>query len=102
MELYDPTPVNLARYAFEVLLAAFIALLNLLQLVDILMAGLTRKGRRQGGLRAYFSHGGNWLQLFNNVLLLAGVGLWWTFVNYHAKQFTMELRYPVSYARVPN
>jgi hypothetical protein len=47
-------------------------------------------------LRGYISHGSTWLQLVNNALLLTGVGLWWTFVNSHAKTFSMELRYPVS------
>jgi hypothetical protein len=94
--LYSPTAANLARYAFEVLLAAGIVLLTALQLFDIARSVLTAKGRRQGGLQGYFSHGSSWLKLANNALLVAGVGLWWTFVNSHAKTFNMDLRYPVS------
>jgi hypothetical protein len=96
LELYTPTAANLARYAFEVLLAAGIVLLAALQLLDMARSVLTAKGRRKGGLIGYLSHGSTWLQLVNNTLLLTGVGLWWTFVNSHAKVFSMELRYPVS------
>lgn len=96
LELYTPTAANLARYAFEILLAGGIVLLAALQLLDILRSLLTAKGRRQGGLTGYLSHGSTWVQLANNALLLAGVGLWWTFVNSHAKTFSMDLRYPVS------
>jgi len=96
LELYTPTAANLARYAFEVLMAAGIVLLAALQLLDAARSVLTARGRRQGGLRAYFSHGSVWLQLANNALLLTGVALWWTFVNSHAKTFSMDLRYPVS------
>lgn len=96
LELYTPTAANLARYTFEVLLAAGIVLLAALQLLDIARAVLTAKGRRKGGLRGYLSRGSTWLSLVNNALLLAGVGLWWTFVNSHAKTFSMDLRYPVS------
>jgi hypothetical protein len=99
LELYTPTAANLARYAFEVLLAAGIVLLAALQLLDICRSVLTAKGQRQGGLRNYFSHWGAWLQLANNALLLTAVGLWWTFVNSHAKLFSMDLRYPVSPSR---
>eukprot|EP00879_Flechtneria_rotunda_P008905 GHRR01009325.1.p1 GENE.GHRR01009325.1~~GHRR01009325.1.p1 ORF type:complete len:543 (+),score=191.85 GHRR01009325.1:394-2022(+) len=95
LELYDATPANLARYAFEVLLAGCIVMLMVLQLKDIGASVLTQKGQRRGGLKAYFSSGSVWLKLVNNVLLLAGMGLWWTFVNQHAKQFSMNLRYPV-------
>jgi hypothetical protein len=96
LELYTATPANLARYAFEVLLAGGIVLLVGLQLVEVGRAVATARGRRRGGLTAYLSHGDVWLRLANNALLLAGVGLWWTFVNRHAKLFGMELRYPVS------
>lgn len=100
LELYTPTAANLARYAFEVLLAAGIVLLAALQLFDAARSVLTARGRRQGGLRGYLSHGSTWLQLVNNGLLLAAVGLWWTFVNSHAKLFSMDLRYPVRCDRV--
>jgi hypothetical protein len=96
LELYTPTAANLARYAFEVLLAACIVFLAALQLFELARSVLTARGRWQGGLRGYISHGSTWLQLVNNALLLTGVGLWWTFVNSHAKTFSMELRYPVS------
>jgi hypothetical protein len=96
LELYDSTVANLARYAFEILLAGCIALLNLLQLKDILASVLTAKGRRRGGLMTYFKSGGHVLKLVNNVLLAAGVGLWWVFVNEHAKTFALDVRYPVS------
>jgi hypothetical protein len=66
-----------------------------MQLLDAARSVLTARGRRQGGLRGYLSHGSTWLQLVNNALLLTGVGLWWTFVNSHAKTLSMELRYPV-------
>lgn len=95
LELYTPSAANLARYAFEVLLAAAIVGLNALQLREAAAAGLTAKGRRAGGLRAYFSRGSTWLRAANNALLLAGVGLWWSFANQHARAFSMELRYPV-------
>lgn len=95
LELYTPTAANLARYAFEVLLAAGIVALNALQLSEVAAAGLTPKGRRAGGLRAYASCGSTWLRAANNMLLLAGVGLWWTFANQHARAFSMDLRYPV-------
>lgn len=96
LELYTPTAANLARYAFEVLLAAGIVLLAFLQLLEMGRSVLTARGRRQGGLWGYLSHGSTWLQFVNNTLLLTGVGLWWTFVNSHAKVFSMDLRYPVS------
>lgn len=96
LELYTPTTANLVRYAFEVLLAACIVFLASMQLLDAARSEVTAKGRRQGGLKGYLSHGSTWLQLVNNTLLLTGVGLWWTFVNSHAKTFSMDLRYPVS------
>ncbi|WIA39913.1 hypothetical protein OEZ86_013355 [Tetradesmus obliquus] len=96
LELYDPTSANLARYAFEVLLAGCIVLLNLIELARFAQAArYSWRGRIDKGLGQYLSSIGVWLRLANNVLLLAGLGLWWTFVNSHAKQFNMDLRYPV-------
>eukprot|EP00883_Tetradesmus_obliquus_P001212 jgi/Sobl393_1/11292/SZX78320.1 len=96
LELYDPTSANLARYAFEVLLAGCIVLLSLIELARFAQAArYSWRGRIDKGLGQYLSSIGVWLRLANNVLLLAGLGLWWTFVNSHAKQFNMDLRYPV-------
>jgi hypothetical protein len=97
LELYDPTSANLARYAFEVLLAGCIVLLNIIELARFMQAARwSWRGRLDKGLRQHLSSIGVWLRLVNNVLLLTGLGLWWTFVNQHAKQFSMDLRYPVS------
>lgn len=43
LELYDATPANLSRYAFEVMLAAFIVLLNLIELWELLRATFTAR-----------------------------------------------------------
>jgi hypothetical protein len=97
LELYDPTSANLARYAFEILLAGCIVLLNIIELARFAQAARwSWRGRQDKGLRQHLSSIGVWLRLVNNVLLLTGLGLWWTFVNEHAKKFSMDLRYPVS------
>jgi hypothetical protein len=97
LELYDPTSANLARYAFEILLAGCIVLLNVIEIARFAQAArFSLRGRRDKGISQYLSSVGVWLRLVNNVLLLVGLGLWWTFVNTHAKQFNMDLRYPVS------
>jgi hypothetical protein len=97
LELYDPRSANLARYAFEILLAGCIVLLNIIELARFAQAARwSWRGRHDKGLRQHLSSIGVWLRLVNNVLLLTGLGLWWTFVNQHAKQFSMDLRYPVS------
>lgn len=95
LELYDSSPAHLVRYGFEVLLAAAIALLVLLQLWDMGRAACSARGRRRGGLLSYLASGGAWLKLASNGLLLLGVLLWWTFVTRHAKTFAMAPRYNV-------
>jgi hypothetical protein len=99
LELYNPTSANLARYAFEILLAGCIVLLNIIEIARFAQAARwSWRGRLDKGLGQHLSSIGVWLRLANNVLLLVGLGLWWTFVNKHAKQFNMDLRYPVRLA----
>lgn len=85
----SPSTCACAGHSYKTLLR-----LNQVPVPDALLYS-TCSGRRQGGLRGYLSHGSVWLELINNVLLLAAMGLWWCFVNQHAKVFSMDLRYPV-------
>lgn len=88
MELYTGTQADNARFAFEVMLTLVIGLMLLVQLGQILYATCRPKG-----LTLYFKSAANWVELVSNVLLLAAMGVWWTFVRNHAAKFSMALRY---------
>uniref|UniRef100_A0A6S8IGD5 Polycystin cation channel PKD1/PKD2 domain-containing protein n=1 Tax=Dunaliella tertiolecta TaxID=3047 RepID=A0A6S8IGD5_DUNTE len=94
-ELYC-TSAEEARYAFEIVLSAWIYIMMLKNLWKIVQTQ-----RREGNFLKFFLSGWNWTELVSNGLLTACISIWWHFVVGHQRTFDLELRHNVYETLVP-